>query len=194
MACGHLRVRPHRAAPGGGRLSPVAPDAANDTDRLDVVLHLGGMPEPFAVDRHDLVGFRIAGLSAPTAGADVVVPEVALIAAGRPYTETRAALRWYWLDAPDELFAAEVATPVVAEGPVPTLEPPEDGLLGLTASYEGAEARAVLTTDRDRSALPTWSGVALAGGAAHLGALGGSGAHARGARSARAGTRQRGCR
>ncbi len=113
---------------------------------------------PFGADRQDLTGFRVAALSAPAAAAgDPLIPEVAVVVEGRPWSDTPVALHWHWV-APtvDAVSMLTPDTPPDAEGPRPPLvRPSEDARLALVAiSPDGEVARAFADP---ASEAPAWS-------------------------------------
>jgi hypothetical protein len=103
--------------------------------------------EPFEVDRHDLVGFRIAAISAPPASpGQALEPSVALIVDGRPWSEEFVDLGWFWVDHPDDLLSLDPLSPTDATGPLPLLTVPEDArTLALVARLGEQEQRAFLS-------------------------------------------------
>lgn len=99
---------------------------------------------PFGADRHDLLGFRIAAMSVPPAGAgDTIVPELALIVDGHPWSDDPVDLLWYWVEDTDAVLAIDPLTPLAGLGPAPSLVVPEDGaVLAVRAILGDREERA----------------------------------------------------
>ena len=101
--------------------------------------------EPFDADRHDLVGSRVAAVEL---GVDAAGwrPRVAVVTEGRPFTDERPELRWFWLRDADELAAIDDEAVPDGEGPQPVLPPPAGaGALGLWARFpDGTEQRSFL--------------------------------------------------
>jgi hypothetical protein len=119
---------------------------------LLALLLLTGCQEPFGTDRHDLEGFRVAGLSASPAGGPAgteIVPTVALVVDGKLWSDDPVLLQWHWLNSGD-VDEAEVITNAdtpVATGPAPTLTMPDGPatLFLLATSPDGsAEERVML--------------------------------------------------
>lgn len=104
-------------------------------------LALWGCQEPFGTDRHLLEGFRIAAVSAPVADG-VASPRAALVVDGRLWSDDPVNLAWSW--------SAEV----VATGPAPTLEVPEDPTLHLRATAPDGTVRDAILGVVD-GAMPT---------------------------------------
>lgn len=121
--------------------------------------------EPFLVDRHDLVGFRIAAVSAPPVmPGDLVRPSVALIVEGRPWSASLPDLAWYWVDSPEQLADLDPLSEAAAAGPLPELVVPEEQrMLGVIAKVGDAEARAFLTIAEGEPSFSGPDGVSLAG-------------------------------
>lgn len=119
---------------------------------LLALLLLTGCQEPFGTDRHDLEGFRVAGLSASPAGGPAgteIVPTVALVVDGQLWSDDPVSLQWYWLSSGDvdEAEAITNADTPVATGPSPTLTMPDGPatLFLLATSPDGsAEERVML--------------------------------------------------
>lgn len=104
--------------------------------------------EPFDTDRHDLVGFRVAAISAQPAGqGQPVQVEAAVFTGGRPWSEEPVALRWQWVEDPEE------GVPEVSDGvgPAPLLVRPDGhaGWLALEAEYAGEVRRAAVRVPRE---------------------------------------------
>lgn len=105
---------------------------------------LAGCQEPFGADRHDLVGFRVAAVSAPaTAPGGAFVPRAAVVVDGRAWSGTPVALSWGFVADPDE---AGGDVPFEATGAEPSLQLPADRrTLVLSARHGDEERRAFLT-------------------------------------------------
>jgi hypothetical protein len=113
--------------------------------------------EPFEIDRHDLVGFRIAAISAPPAAAgQSLEPTAALIVEGRPWSEDFVDLGWFWVDGPQDVTLLDPLSPTAATGPLPLLVVPEDKrTLALIARLGDQEQRAFLEV---AEGAPTFAG------------------------------------
>ncbi len=110
--------------------------------------------DPFAVDRHDLVGFRIAAIEAEPADEDDLdgawIPRIAAVVDGHPYADEQPLLSWYWLERADDLFTVDALDAPDAVGPAPTLDlDPDRPVLGLLARYGGDEQRSFLVLDEE---------------------------------------------
>lgn len=105
---------------------------------------LAGCQEPFAVDRHDLVGFRIAAVSAPpgAAGAEIE-PLAAFVVDDHLWSPEPLDLAWYWVPTGDDdaVRALDPLSEAAGAGPSPTLTVPVD------------QRRLVLIARRDRDEL-----------------------------------------
>ena len=130
------------------------------------LLLLTGCQDPFGTDRHDLEGFRVAGLSASPAGGPAgteIVPSVALVVDGQLWSDEPVSLQWHWIDAGDVDTAESITksdTPV-ATGPAPTLTMPNGpvALFLLATSPDGsAEERVMLDLGSASTALEPLSG------------------------------------
>lgn len=97
---------------------------------------------PFGTDRHDLVGFRVAALSAEVA-AGGAEPRAAVVVDGRMWADELPELRWYRVEDADELEALDASEEPIATGPSPVLTDLQ-GTLGLIATHSGEERRALL--------------------------------------------------
>ncbi|MEQ1566496.1 MAG: hypothetical protein ABMA64_12715 [Myxococcota bacterium] len=99
---------------------------------------------PFGADRHDLVDFRVAALTAPPALAgDAISPRVALIVDGHPWSDRDIDLLWYWVDGPDDVEGIDPTWEIAGTGPAPMLVVPRDQrALGLLARDGDRELRA----------------------------------------------------
>lgn len=112
--------------------------------------------EPFDADRHDLVGFRIAALTAPPAAdGETITPALALVTDGHPWAARPADLSWYWVEDADEVAQLDPLSVAVAAGPSPeiVLDDPRRRL-GLVARQGDREARALLEIPRPPARLP----------------------------------------
>ncbi|MEO0601358.1 MAG: hypothetical protein AAF211_07975 [Myxococcota bacterium] len=104
--------------------------------------------EPFDADRHDLLGFRVAAVSAsPAAPGDPVDVEAAVVVDDRPWSEIPVTLAWEWVDDPE----SRPATFDDGTGPEPALVRPPDhpGWLALLAERGEATRRAVVRVPND---------------------------------------------
>lgn len=115
--------------------------------------------EPFSVDRHDLVGFRIAAVTAePTASGSILRPSAAIIVDGRPWAARPADLSWYWVEDADAVTQLDPLSEAAGVGPDPELERPADErALALIARHDGEEARAILEVPGPPATLPSLS-------------------------------------
>jgi hypothetical protein len=113
------------------------------------VLWLAGCQEPFAEDRHDLTGFRIAAVEVAVSDtATEVAPRAAVVVDGRAWASETASLDWYQLVDEDAVEAIDAATPIDASGPDPTLPVRGDRpVLVLIARHAGLEERAFAVLD-----------------------------------------------
>ncbi|MCB9679411.1 MAG: hypothetical protein H6737_30180 [Alphaproteobacteria bacterium] len=80
---------------------------------------LAGCQAPFGRDRHDLVGTRIAAVTAEVRGG-FVEPRLALIVDGRPWSSEAAEIDWYWIDAVGDAADIPAGTFGVGLGPAPS--------------------------------------------------------------------------
>ncbi len=104
-------------------------------------LSLLACQEPFALDRHDLAGFRIAAVDLAAIDEGRFSPRVAVVVEGRPWSEDPVELAWSWVDSIDEAAGLDNDAPVEAEGPVVALDRPEaPELLALRATEPGGGA------------------------------------------------------
>lgn len=118
--------------------------------------------DPFAVDRHDLVGFRIAAIEAEpvesTTEPRAWDVRLAVVVDGRPFADEQPLLSWFWLEDPVELEAADALSEPDGVGPAPSLTAPEgQSVLGLLARYGDEEQRSFLVLD-DTAAAPSAAG------------------------------------
>jgi hypothetical protein len=122
-----------------------------------------GCQEPFGTDRHDLVGFRIAAVQAPSASpGDEIEPSVALIVDGRAWSPDNVDLRWFWVAEAEDLIDLDPLSEPDAVGPEPLLVVPTDTrALGLIALRNGDERRAVIEVPAPPRALPEVASVSL---------------------------------
>ncbi len=90
------------------------------------LLWLTGCQEPFDRDRHDLVGLRIAAVTAEV-DDDHVAPRIALVVDGRPWSRTAANVDWFWIEEPGESVDRASGSLGVGFGPAPSLALPDDG-------------------------------------------------------------------
>ena len=101
--------------------------------------------EPFELDRHDLVGFRVAAVAAAAGAPEGWAPRVAVITEGEMWAPDTATLRWHLVPDAASLWELDTAAAApLAEGPVPLL-PYDEGDIGLIATHEGSEVRVIVT-------------------------------------------------
>ena len=117
---------------------------------LSLIL-LTACQEPFGTDRHDLEGFRVAGLSASPAGGPAgteIVPTVALVVNGKLWSDDPVSLQWHWLSSGDVERAENITTSDEADatGPAPTLIMPDGPatLFLLATSPDGTDQERVM--------------------------------------------------
>ncbi len=108
--------------------------------------------DPFEVDRHDLVGFRIAAIEAEPvelpSGSRTWEVHLAVVADGRPFVDEQPLMSWFWLEDPHELETADALSDPAAVGPAPSLTAPEGRpVLGLLARHGDEEQRSFLVLD-----------------------------------------------
>lgn len=117
------------------------------------------------MDRHDLVGFRVAAVSAPPASSGAEIePRAAVIVDDRPWSERPLDLAWYWVPTGDDdaVRAIDPLTEAAGAGPIPTLTvPASDRRLVLVARRDGDERRAFLDLPEEAT-LPALGGIDLA--------------------------------
>ncbi|TNE92085.1 MAG: hypothetical protein EP330_02725 [Deltaproteobacteria bacterium] len=113
--------------------------------------------EPFAVDRHDLVGDRVAAIELHEEGTGLR-PRLALFDGGKPWSDAPPSLSWAFVSAGDDT-AARGDLDVVATGASPLLEP-TDGRLVLAVDWASGEQRHVIDLD-EAMAPPTVSDIVL---------------------------------
>jgi len=101
--------------------------------------------EPFGADRHDLIGTRIAALTADDDGA-VVRPTIALLIKGRPWSNTAAEVDWYWIEEPGQSADIEPGAPSIGQGPAPEL-PRQGSRLAVIVRTDDSTLRAELDVD-----------------------------------------------
>lgn len=106
--------------------------------------------EPFAFDRHDLRGLRIATLTAEVTD-DEVRPEVTLVVDDQLWSDAPVDLSWGWVPQPG-LAAEGFDEAATGARPVLTRQP---GRLAVTASFDGASHTAELDLIRSATATPT---------------------------------------
>lgn len=118
--------------------------------------------EPFGTDRHDLVGFRIAALSAVGSG-DTVSARAALIVDGHPWSDDAVTFDWYWVDDTDADTIAALGEGDLraATGPTPDLPANGDAAaLALVATHGEDLARAVVEVG-EAAHVPALNGIDL---------------------------------
>ncbi len=122
-----------------------------------------GCQEPFDVDRHDLVGFRIAAMQATPADAgEVTTPHVALVVDGRPWSDGNVDLRWFWIADSDAFDTLDPLSTPDAVGPTPAMQVPEHTqTLGLIALHGSDERRALTTVRSEAQRVPQLSDLSL---------------------------------
>lgn len=132
----------------GDRTTDGLADRVSTRDAADAMwtIALAACQEPFATDRHDLAGFRIAAVSTPPAGpGEVAAPRAAVIADGAPWSDAAVTLRWSWVARAEDAALLDADSPAEAEGPAPSLLVPEDRrVLALVAIHGDELRRAVL--------------------------------------------------
>ncbi len=113
------------------------------------VAWLAACQEPFAEDRHDLSGFRIAAVEVAVSDEGTVLePRAAIVVDGRPWAARPATLDWYQVADIDAVEAIEPETPIDATGPTPTLPVRADlPVLALVARHDGREERGFAVMD-----------------------------------------------
>jgi len=118
---------------------------------------------PFDVDRHDLVGFRVAALSAPaTADLGALTPTAAVIVDGRAWAPSPVGLSWYWMHPDDDVADLDALAPPDGTGPAPLLTVPADRRrLALIARRPGEERRAFVDVASPPATVPRVSGFAV---------------------------------
>ncbi len=113
-----------------------------------MMLLLWGCQEPFGERRQDLVGFRIASLTAPaSAPGQPTEPEVSVVVEGQLWSDEPVSLHWHWVDPdPEAVGSLSADDAPVATGAGPSLtRPPQEAWLGLLAvAPDGEVARAFL--------------------------------------------------
>jgi hypothetical protein len=107
---------------------------------------LAACQEPFSVDRHDLVGLRVAAVELPAVEVNTPFqPRLAVVVDGRPWFDDPPSFAWVWLDDPDALADWTSDDDVDASGPTPTLSwPSDDATLGLITRWGDDEHRAFI--------------------------------------------------
>jgi len=104
--------------------------------------------EPFPVDRHDLVGFRIAAIEVEPTEDDTWVPRLAAVVDGKPYADGQPLLAWYWLEQAEDLDGIDALSEPDAVGPAPELElEPNRPVLALLARFGSEEQRSFVRLD-----------------------------------------------
>ncbi len=119
--------------------------------------------EPFGTGRHDLVGFRIAAVSAPAAEAgEEIRPSAAFVVDGRPWSPDPVDLAWYWVRTDEDVLAIDPLTPADGFGPAPDLVVPERRRrLALVARRGDQERRAFVDLAPGPPTLPPIEGFVL---------------------------------
>jgi len=113
------------------------------------VAWLAACQEPFAEDRHDLAGFRIAAVEvAVSADGAELTPRAAVVVDGRPWAAEAATLDWYQVADVDAVEELGPNSPVDATGPAPILAAREDRpVLALVARHDDLEERGFAVLD-----------------------------------------------
>lgn len=96
--------------------------------------------EPFEVDRHDLVGDRVAAIGL-TEESGQVRPRLALFQSGRSWMDELPPLGWSIVDAGDDAATLEVDAGEVAVGVAPLLDLAQGDRLVLVIDWESGERR-----------------------------------------------------
>lgn len=120
--------------------------------------------DPFAVDRHDLVGFRIAAISVPPVSpGEPIRPTLAMIVDGKPWSGALVDIAWFWVDGPDEVAALDPLSVAAATGPLPELLVPEgEHTLAAVARLDELEQRAYITLAEGDATFSGPTAIALA--------------------------------
>jgi hypothetical protein len=106
---------------------------------------LAACQEPFGTDRHDLVGFRVAGVRVQAEGDDLRAG-AAVIVQGRPWSDAPIHLAWHLVDdlSTDHIVSLDPAD-AVADGPTPLLTDWADrGGVALVATHGDSRYYAVI--------------------------------------------------
>ena len=107
--------------------------------------------EPFGTDRHDLEGFRIAGVRVSAADSGVALEPV-LVVDGQLWSDEAVDLRWFAVDSGDG--AADLdATQTAAAAGSPAVVTDTDWVVLVATSPSGEERRAVVELPQDREAM-----------------------------------------
>jgi hypothetical protein len=113
---------------------------------------LTGCQEPFDRDRTDLVGLRVASVTADVREGSVR-PRVALIVDGKPWSDAAASIDWFWIDRPGEAVDRVSGSLGVGFGPAPTIPLPEGDdaqRLAVVVALDGEERRAEIAVSPSR--------------------------------------------
>ncbi|MBX2798709.1 MAG: hypothetical protein KTR31_13595 [Myxococcales bacterium] len=99
--------------------------------------------EPFDLDRHDLVGFRVAAIALQPSPDDTLTLSAAVVDQGRAWTEEPVDLAWFEVASPRDVAELDPLSPAVALGPSPVVDvPDEPTVLGLVARLGDQQRRA----------------------------------------------------
>ncbi|MFK7929464.1 MAG: hypothetical protein AB8H79_14810 [Myxococcota bacterium] len=101
--------------------------------------------EPFGTDRHDLVGLRVAAISAQPTADDTVKLSVLAVVDGRAWTDSGPTFAWYDATGLSTAQIAELGDgPPLATGPSPELAGPPPQAIALLASHTDSTWRGTL--------------------------------------------------
>ncbi|TVQ92498.1 MAG: hypothetical protein EA397_06725 [Deltaproteobacteria bacterium] len=119
--------------------------------------------EPFGATRRDLLGFRVAAITASSEGEGVRLG-VATVVEGRPWSHDPVSFRWFALDNATAESIAELDAdgPALAEGPAPLI-PTGARSLALVARIDDHEVRAVLHLAQDPATPRALGGIQVFG-------------------------------
>lgn len=119
-------------------------------------LLLASCQDAFELDRHDLEGFRVAGITVEAPVDGVVRPSVAVVVDGHPWSTDAVELRWIWVDDSDDVWTVdERQEPDAVGSEVPITVPADPQRLGLIATYGERIHRSVVDVPMDTSGMPT---------------------------------------
>ncbi|MEZ4322815.1 MAG: hypothetical protein R3F61_35435 [Myxococcota bacterium] len=107
-----------------------------------VLAMLVGCQAPFGRDRHDLVGSRIAAVTARTEDG-AVHPRLALVVEGRAWSDEPASIDWFWIEREGDAADLVSGTFGVGLGPAPRI-PIAGERLGVVVDVGGEVLRAEL--------------------------------------------------
>jgi len=123
-----------------------------------------GCQEPFDADRHDLLGFRIAAVSAAAEGPlDVPRVAAAIVVGGRTWSEDAVELEWGWVSAPEDVAGPGFVPESSGPRPDPDLAgpPTPEAWLGLRATWQGRVRTAAIRVASSDAAIGPLSYAAL---------------------------------